>query len=142
VMICLMAQRMMAHGNKWSKSILTRHTLTKWTTSHCTLCLALFLFSISRESSNVTAFSPPSSWGSCPRTRRKHSSSKFESLLNGQQMAPPVPWRWNRWCMLPLAFHGKATLRVVSWGPKCHILNRGTLKSRSWCHVYITDDVI
>jgi hypothetical protein len=63
-------QRMMAHRNKWSMSILTRHTLITWTTSHCTLHQVLFS-SPSLVSSNATAFSPPGSWGSRPPTARK-----------------------------------------------------------------------
>jgi hypothetical protein len=65
--------------------------------------------------------------GSVCQIEGKHSSSKFESLLNGCWMALPIPWGWNwQWqsnAISPLVFHGKATLCMVSWGPKCHLLN-------------------
>ena len=41
-------QRMMAYRNKCIEIILTRHTLTTWKTSHCTLHQVLFFFSLSR----------------------------------------------------------------------------------------------
>jgi hypothetical protein len=56
--ICSVRQRMMAHQNKWIKRILTRHTLTTWMTSHCTLHQVLFFFSLSRVFKCDSIFTP------------------------------------------------------------------------------------
>jgi hypothetical protein len=116
--ICSARQRMMAHWNKWMKSILMSHTLTTWTTpSHCTLHQIFFYFSLSSVLKCGGIFTPRELGGPSADCKENTLHQHFRDFWMGGGRLPQLfggeisDGSWTPFC-LALSWQNQLVFRV------------------------------